>query len=183
MRFAGWLAALALVSGAPARALAHGEAGAQLPPDPAAVTKDGEKAKAELARVAAAVAAKEMVEPALTNGKKALGRAHGAHLAGDAQGGSLLSRVALAWAQAAAAGLRAFELEAKADKTEQRSVELKSEIERKKGLYVELEARKLSLLSELAKLEQKAAATPAEPAKKPPPAAPKGQAPAKKANP
>ncbi|MBL8741419.1 MAG: hypothetical protein JNK04_10005, partial [Myxococcales bacterium] len=49
--FSRALLAIALVACIEARAFAHGDAGAQLPDDAPAVTKEGEKAKAELARV------------------------------------------------------------------------------------------------------------------------------------
>jgi len=136
-------------------AYAHGEAGAQLPDDAPAVTKDGEKAKAELARVGGSkeAAPKELLSEPLGKGKKAIARAHGASLAGDEIGAKLLSRVALAWAQAAGATLRAFETEKGAEVAEVKATAQKDQIQRKKALLVEMEARKLSLTKEVAAAE------------------------------
>lgn len=144
-------------------AYAHGEAGAQLPEDAPAVTKDGEKAKAELARVSAAqvakdgaskeAAPKDLLSEPLAKGNNAIARAHGASLAGDETGAKLLSRVALAWAQAAAATLRAFETEKGAEVAEVKTTGQKDQIQRKKALLVEMEARKLSLTKEVAAAE------------------------------
>src|SRR5688500_12026808 len=89
-------------------ALAHqGAGGEQLPKDAPAVAPDGEKAKKEIAAVEADPRAAKLGRRALEKARRALGRAHGAHLAGDGDGARLLSRVALAWSGAARAVLRA----------------------------------------------------------------------------
>ncbi len=142
------------------RAYAHGDAGAQLPADAPAVTKDGEKAKAELLRVSGAQGPKELLAEPLKKGKSAIARAHGASLAGDDVGAKLLSRVALAWSQAAAATLRAFESERSADAAESKMTTQKDQIQRKKALLVEMEARKMSLAKEVAAAESEAKGAP-----------------------
>jgi hypothetical protein len=151
------------------RAFAHGDAGAQLPDDAPAVTKDGEKAKAELARLGTTEAPKELLADPLKKGKAAIARAHGASLAGDEVGAKLLSRVALAWSQAAAATLRAFQSERGAETAETKTTAQKDQIQRKKALLVEMEARKMSLTKEVAAAEADAKIAPtqkADPAKK-----------------
>ena len=178
--FSRALLAIALVACIEARAFAHGDAGAQLPDDAPAVTKEGEKAKAELARVGAAKAPKELLADPLAKGKAAIARAHGASLAGDETGAKLLSRVALAWSQAAAATLRAFESERSADAAETKTTAQKDQIQRKKALLVEMEARKMSLTKELAAVESEAKTAPP---RKTEPAPKKKDGDAKKAEP
>jgi hypothetical protein len=164
--------ALVLAFSLAGRAMAHGgDTGPQLVKDAPAVTKDGEKAKAELARVGAAPEGpKELLAEPLKKGKAAIARAHGASLAGDEAGAKLLSRVALAWAQAAAATLRAFDSERGADSAERKMTAQKDQIQRKKALLVEMEARKMSLTKEVAAAESDAKSAPAaraaDPAKK-----------------
>jgi hypothetical protein len=155
-----WAAALALgvLVGAPSLARAHGggsAGGAQLPSDPPAVTPDGEKAKAEIAALASQKDArlKAAVGAALDKAKKALGRAHGASLAGDAEGAKVLSRVALAWAKAARGVARATETEARADAAQAKVKDLKEKVARAKALVTETESRKRQLATEIARAE------------------------------
>ena len=164
--------ALVLAFSLAGSAMAHGgDGGSQLAKDAPAVTKDGEKAKAELARVGAASTApegpKELLAEPLQKGKAAISRAHGASLAGDDVGAKLLSRVALAWSQAAAATLRAFEGERGAASAESKMTAQKDQIQRKKALLVEMEARKMSLTKEVAAAENEAKSAPASKAAEP----------------
>jgi chromosome segregation ATPase len=139
---------------APAPALAHGSSGGgQLPKDPQPVTKDGEKAKAEIAEVSKDPRAKQAVGSLLDKAKKALGRAHGANAAGDVDGARILSRVSLAWAKASRAALRAADVEKRADAAQAKVRELKEKVERGKALLAETEARKGQLTTEIARAE------------------------------
>lgn len=149
------VSAAALLSSGQAHA--HGGAGgAQLPPDAPAVAPDGEKAKQLLDSIAASDAtAREVAE-----GKRALGRAHGASLAGDRDGSRLLSRLALAWAGAAEAILGAAKAEKAADASEQRAKDAAEKLARAKVMLSETEARRGQLEAELERVraaEKKAA--------------------------
>lgn len=157
---AALLLASALVGVQPAWAHGGGAGGEQLPKDVPAVTPDGEKAKADLDAIAGDAAKKKVADTAVTKGKLALGRAHGASLGGDTEGARLLSRVALAWAGAAKAAVRAAETERAADAGETRVVELREKLVRAKALLIENEARKLQLTVEVEKAEQAAKALP-----------------------
>lgn len=170
-----WGAVLA----APA-ARAHGGAGgAQLPPDAEPVTADGAKAKERLASVPADPTTQALVAEPLKSSRLALGRAHGAKLAGDEEGASLLSRVALGWADAAVALVSAALSESRAAEAEGKTQELKGKIERARSLLAETEARKLQLLSSVSKAEAAAKAAPAS-APSGATAKKKGEEPAKK---
>lgn len=157
-----------------ASAWAHGtgSGGAQLPPDAEPVAPEGKKARELLAALPQDEPSKALVASAVKKSNDALGRAHGAHLAGDREGAVLLSRVALAWAQAATAAVRAAESEKKAAASESKTLELKGKLDRARALLAETEARKLQLAAEVAKAEQNAQTLPAssskEPAKKDP---------------
>ena len=188
--------AATLVAGAclaaPSVARAHGggsAGGAQLPPDPPAVAPDGEKAKAEIAALASLEDARLVaaVDATLDRARKALGRAHGASLAGDKEGARLLSRLSLAWARAARAVVRATEAETRADAAQAKVKDLKEKVERAKALVTETESRRRQLLTEIARAEadakkQGAAAVESEKQRvnKAQPARPNGQKKAKK---
>lgn len=166
--FSRALLALTLALCVDVRAHAHGgDAGTQLAKDAPAVNKDGEKAKAELARISKAEGPKDLLAPSLAKGEAAISRAHGASLAGDEVGAKLLSRVALAWSQAAGATLRAFQSERSADAAESKATAQKDQIQRKKALLVEMEARKMSLTKEVAAAESEAKSAPAAKATEP----------------
>lgn len=147
--------------GAPAVARAHGggsAGGAQLPTDPPAVTPDGVKAKAEIQALAAVKDARlsTAIAAAVERARKALGRAHGASLAGDTEGAKILSRVSLAWTKAARAVVRATEAEARADAAQTKVKELKEKLERARTLVTETESRKRQLTTEIARAESEA---------------------------
>jgi hypothetical protein len=150
-------AALALVSmqGFSGTAHAHGAGGAQLPPDAPAVTPDGEKAKAALATASKDAAAASSVK----EGKRALGRAHGASLAGDTEGARLLSRLALAWAEAATSAMKAEASESHATEEETRAHDLDEKLSRAKLTLRETESRKGQLVAEVARVEAEAKKT------------------------
>lgn len=135
-------------------AYAHGSSGGmQLPPDPAPVTPDGSKAKAILDALPKDEASAVILQEAAKKARLALGRADGAHLAKDGEGARILSRVALAWAEAASLAVRAAEAEKKATAEETAKRELKEKIERARALLAETEARKLQLTAETQKAE------------------------------
>jgi len=150
--------ALLVASHASAYAYAHGgdAGGAQLPADVEAVTPQGKKAKAQLAALPVDDASKVLVAEPAKKARLALARAHGAHLARDTDGANLLSRVALAWSEAATATLRAADAEKKAGASETRAGELKEKILRARALLAETEARKLQLAAEVASAEERA---------------------------
>lgn len=159
------LLAISLLWAGPALGHGGGAGGAQLPKDAPAVTPDGEKAKAELDGLAKDEAKQKVAGEATGKGRAALGRAHGASLAGDTVSAKLLSRVALAWASAAAAAVRASETEAKAGAAETKTIELKEKLVRAKALLAENEARRLQLAAEVQKLEDAAKSSDKAPAK------------------
>jgi len=136
-------------------AFAHDAGGAQLPTDPPAVTPDGQKANAELASVSKDDAAAEAVK----EGTRALGRAHGASLAGDVDGARLLSRLALAWANAATTATRAKDAEVAATAEETRAKEVADKLTRAKLTLRETESRKGQLVAEVARVEAEAKKT------------------------
>lgn len=147
------LALAASAAGAPV-ALAHGSAGGvQLPPDAEAVAPEGKKAKELLAALPADAPVRAAIADPVKKAKLALGRAHGAKLAGDEDGARLLSRVALAWAQAARATVQAVQTEKRAADGETRTKTLKEKIARARALLTETEARKLQLTAEVSKAE------------------------------
>jgi hypothetical protein len=147
-------AVLAIALLAPKAAFAQAAAdGGQLPKDPPAVTPDGEKAKTEIADVSKDPRAKEVAGSLLDKARKALGRAHGASLAGDDEGARILSRVGLAWARASRVLLRAADTEKRADAAQAKVRELKDKVERAKLLIAETEARKGQLTAEIARAE------------------------------
>jgi chromosome segregation ATPase len=145
--------ALAPAVARPSFAQGGGSGGEQLPADAPAVTPDGEKAKAELAALAKDPRSAKLAGAAMGKARAALSRAHGAHLAKDAAGARDLSRVALAWAKAARAVLRANEVEQRAKEAQTKAEDLKERLERAKALLVETEARKAPLSSEIARVE------------------------------
>lgn len=146
-----------------------GSGGAQLPPDAEPVAPEGKKARELLAALPQDEPSKALTANAVKKSNQAMGRAHGAHLAGDREGAVLLSRVALAWAQAATAAVRAAESEKKAAATESKSLELKGKLDRARALLAETEARKLQLAAEVTKVEEAAKSAPVAPAAKDPP--------------
>ncbi|MBK8938969.1 MAG: hypothetical protein IPM79_15410 [Polyangiaceae bacterium] len=156
------------VLGAPA-ALAHGGAGGeQLPPDADPVAPDGVKAKERLASLPSDDTTKALVEAPVKKARLALGRAHGAKLAGDEEGAGLLSRVALGWADSAVALVSAALSETKAAEAETKTKDLKDKLGRARALLAETEARKLQLVASVKKAEEAAKAPPVsvDPAKK-----------------
>src|SRR5690349_5790933 len=130
-RFFAGAVPLAIALLLPSAALAQAAAdGGQLPKDPPAVTPEGEKAKTEIADVAKDPRAKEVAGSLLDKARKALGRAHGASLAGDEEGARILSRVGLAWARASRVLLRAADTEKRADAGQAKVRDLKEKVER-----------------------------------------------------
>lgn len=172
-------APLAFDQGSTAWAHGTGAGGAQLPPDAEPVAPEGKKARELLAALPQDEQSKALTASAVKKSNEAMGRAHGAHLAGDREGAVLLSRVALAWAQAATAAVRAAESERKAATTESKSLELKGKLDRARALLAETEARKLQLAAEVTKAEEAAKSSPAvkEPPKKDPKKAKEPKAP------
>lgn len=158
-------------------ALAHGGGPTVLPADAPAVTAEGEKAKAQLAEIAADPDQRSKFARLLAKGERALARAHGAKLATDSEGARLLSNVALAWANAAAAAVRAATSVRAADVLSTKRVELAEKLSRAKSLLAEHDVRRLGLQKEVEISEREAASTPAkkldpakpEPTKKPAP--------------
>jgi hypothetical protein len=136
-------------------ALAHGASGeSQLPDDAPAVTPEGAKAKKEIQALEGREAGlKRVIGSALAAAKKALGRAHGASLAGDTDGARILSRVSLSWAKAAGAIARATETEKRADDGQAKVKDLRDKVERAKALRTETESRKRQLTTEIARAE------------------------------
>jgi len=128
----------------------------QLPPDPAPVTPDGTKAKAILDALPKDEASAAVLADAAKKARLALSRADGAHLAKDGEGARILSRVALAWAEAASLSVRAVDAEKKATAEETTKRDLKEKIERARALLAETEARKLQLAAEAQKAELEA---------------------------
>jgi hypothetical protein len=163
--------------------LAHGGGATVLPADAPAVTAEGEKAKAQLAEIAADPDHRSKFARLLEKGERALARAHGAKLATDSEGARLLSNVALAWANAAGAAVRATTSVRAADVLSTKRVELAEKLSRAKSLLAEHDARRLGLQREVEISEREAASTPV---KKPDPAKPeptKKPAPGKKPDP
>jgi hypothetical protein len=128
-----------------------------LPADPPAVSAEGEKAKAALGELASADAIKTVAARAIERGKKALARAHGAKLAKDEDGARLLSRVALAWANAGAAAARAAEVLKSADVLSSSRANLVERLSRARALLAEHDARRLSLAAAVESAEKAAA--------------------------
>ncbi|MFO0547516.1 MAG: hypothetical protein U0271_03955 [Polyangiaceae bacterium] len=158
LRTAAALAIFAVVpAAAPRTARAHDDAGARMPANVPAVAPEGEQAKAQVEKIKSDPKAAELAGDAITASEKAIVRAHGAKSSGDEKGSQLLSRVALAWAGAAASIVEAANKEAAADAAEEKLASLKERIERAKALLAETEARRMQLDTEVARAEAEAA--------------------------
>ena len=156
-RFARPVLWLSVSLGSALCAPAAGAAESVLPTDPPAVTADGEKAKAALGELASTAATKAVAARAIEKGNKALARAHGAKLAKDEDGARLLSRVALAWANAGSAAVRGAEVLKSADVLSTSRASLVERLSRARSLLAEHDARRLSLATAVENAEKAAA--------------------------
>jgi len=111
-----------------------------------------------------AVAAPSDVTRSMSSAQKALARAHGAHLAGDAAGVRRLSKVALAWAEAARAQLGAAEAERASAAVERQALDLATRRDRAGAMLVEAQARKGQLGAQIVQKEKAIDAAKAPPA-------------------
>jgi chromosome segregation ATPase len=141
-----------------ASAAAHGAGGRELPGDPPAVTQEGRDAKRDLDAIASDEAKRSLASTRVEAGRKALARAHGAHLAGDADGARALSAIAKAWADAAGAAIRAATVEVRASAAEARAKELADKVARARSMLAETQARRGQLHAEIARVEEAAKA-------------------------
>lgn len=141
---------IASLLGAMPAAAAHESGGTQLPQDPAAVTDEGARAKAIAAEVrAASLHLPADVAASLARTQQALGRANGAHAAGDARTARLLGKVALGWAEAAKAQLAATRGEKASGDVEKAAADLTARRDRGRALITEAQARKGQLASQI----------------------------------
>jgi hypothetical protein len=137
-----------------ATALAHGPEGAQLPNDPPAVAPAGEQARAAIAQIEASHAeAASIAKRSIDAARAALARAHGASLASDATAAGHLSKIALAWSDAARAVVRSAERERQAVEAEVRAARLDDDHERARAALETADARRRQLEDELARAE------------------------------
>ncbi len=151
----GWaVAALLIAPGA----WAHGAGGRELPTDAPAVTPEGVEAKSELDALSADPEAARISAERIASGRRALGRAHGAKLAGDEVGARSLSRVARAWAKSARAAIEAAAAEKRAATAEAKARELAEKLARARTLLAETQARRGQLRAEIPRIEEAAKA-------------------------
>lgn len=156
--------ALALLVLAPSAASAHESGGAMLPADVPAVTDEGARAKVLLRELAAVKDPAPDAARAIGTARKALSRAHGAHLAGDAAGARRLGRVALRWAEASKAQLAAATAERRGAAIEREAADLSQARDRARAMIVEAQARKGQLGAQIAQKKQAIDAAKAPPA-------------------
>lgn len=141
---------------APNIARAHGPSGEQLPENAPVVSELGKKAKAALDTLDADPGTKELAATFIARGRRALARAHGAHLAGDVEGREQLSRIALASAEAGAVSAKARAAETKANTAEKSLQDLKDRVARLKTLVAETQAQRGQVGVELSRAREAA---------------------------
>ena len=146
--------ALALAFLAPSPAAAHESGGAQLPADVPAVTDEGARARVLLRDLAAVKDPPPDAVRAIRTARKALSRAHGAHLAGDGAGARRLGRVALRWAEASKAQLAAATSERRGAAVEREAADLAQSRDRARAMIVEAQARQGQLGAQIAQKKQ-----------------------------
>jgi chromosome segregation ATPase len=138
-----------------ASAFAHGPEGAQLPKDPPAVAPAGEQARAAIAEIEASHGqAASIAKSAIEAARAALARAHGASLASDASAAVHLSKIALAWSDAARAVVQSAAREREAVDAEARAARLEDDHERARAALETADARRRQLEDELARAEE-----------------------------
>lgn len=155
-RLVCFLLASLVLGSVPGVAKAHGQSGEQLPENAPVVSELGKKAKAALDALDGDASSKELAAPFIARGRRALARAHGAHLAGDAEGREQLSRIALAAAEAGAVTAKARAAESKASAAEKNLQDLKDRVARLKTLVAETQAQRGQVGVELVRAREAA---------------------------
>jgi colicin import membrane protein len=112
------------------------------------------QARAAIAHLEASHAqAASIAKSAIDTARAALARAHGASLASDAIAAGHLSKIALAWSDAARAVVKSAEREAQAVDAEVRAARLEDDHERARAALETADARRRQLEDELARAE------------------------------
>ncbi|MGK4007094.1 hypothetical protein WMF31_31015 [Sorangium sp. So ce1036] len=112
---------------------------------------------AAAAKAPASNAAKVVAEP-VAQAKRALQRAHGARVAGDAANARRLDALALEWAETARTLLRAAEAEAAAVDAAERAYKIETKMDRARALLAETQVRRGRAAAELERVEAEARA-------------------------